>query len=352
MEPIIYFLPKIAEIIKPSESEIHFDKYPSPKLMKYGFNNIDEQLDLLSLTSIPQYRVGLEVDFNSDRIADIASSMDNSMDNSIDKKILSKFPKKINTTFAEFWEILNLFNLITSDKIIYTSNPNIIKEVIDTFHNIMGKNIQHSITDGKKKATLVINKISDIEIDENAAIQLITNDLSKLLQIQDVGANMILQLFGTQTQTTVELIYFLSSLYTDSFIIKPVATSYLTDIKYLVLTGLKDISTISFPKHSKEMFLTTMNINVPDIFSNAIQCINSYLIPKKYKLYLKIKSYLDTKVYEGATYQELLNSQNENLGKWFLLFSNVAPNDQLIESAIKKTTDQCSSFSKLTSLFN
>ena len=181
MEPIIYILPKIDQKNKPVESDFHFDKYPSPKLMKYGFNNIDDQIDLIHLTSVPQYKAGLEIDF--DRI------------DGVDKKYLTKFPKNIDTTFAEFWEILNLFSLLTTEKTIYTSHADTTKEILNTFQNITGKSIKHSIISGKKtKATLIINKISDIEIDENAATELIINILSELLEIQNTGSNMILQI--------------------------------------------------------------------------------------------------------------------------------------------------------------
>lgn len=338
MEPTIYIFPKIDQIIKPIETDFYFDKYPSPRLIKYGFNNFNDQIDLMYLTSIPQYKAGLEIDFEQI--------------DKIDKNYLAKFPKKIDITFAEFWEILNLFNILSTDKIIYTTHTDTIKEISNTYQKMTGQNIKHTIiTDKKTKATLVINKLSNIEIDENAAAQLIINILSELLEMQNTGAIMILQIFGTQTKITTDLIYFLSSLYDSAYVVKPSVSSNLLDIKYLVLIGLKEITKISFPQYSKEMFLTSMKHEIPNIFSTVIQCINSNFIPKKYKLYFKIKSYLDTKVYEGATYQELINLQNENLNKWFRLFSDPNKISEILDDSIKKTSEHCSSFSKLEELF-
>lgn len=345
MEPIIYLFPKSDKIIEPNEINIIFDDQPSPKLIKYGFNNINEQLDMIALTSIPYYRVGLSFDFQS----------------TDENSIVTRASKLLKTNnfdqhFAEFWEILNIFGLLDKNQQIYTTHVNSIKNITDIYKKMTNTNYTYSILDDKtiksRQVSLVINKYSDVDIDENAAIELLINQLADLLNIQKKGANMIIQLFSLQTQTSAEIIYYLSMLYNEAYLMKPIVTSDLSDSKFLILLNLKTESTLSIPKHPESLYLVSLGIKLlPNNFTRIIQCMNAEIIPKKYLKYSQIKSYLDTKVYEGATYQEMLKKQHQNAIEWLEIFADPSKIKSLLDTAIAKTTNKCNIYEQLTNLF-
>ena len=347
MEPIIYALPKSDQDINPSELNIYFDTYPSPKLIKYGFNNIGDQLNMVALTSVPYYKAGLEFDFNR---------QDN---NSISVKATKFFNNKnFDQTFAEFWEIFTLFNLLEQGQTIFSPrNSATIKNVTDSYQklskNKANNNIFYDIltTAQKTKASLVVHKYSDIDIDENAAVQFIINDLQNLLNSQKNGSNMVLQFFNLQTQISAEIIFLLSMLYVDAYLIKPTIVSDLFDTKYLVLMNLKHTFNLVIPKHPNDVYIASLGLKqIPNQYDTVIQCMNSDIMPKKYKRYNLIKSYLDTKVYEGATYQEFIKSQNENTQKWLETFGDLSKSKSLIDESLKKTEARCDNHSKLIAM--
>jgi hypothetical protein len=346
METIIYTLPKTEKIIESTEINIFFDNQPSPKLMKYGFNNINEQLDMVALTAVTYYRVGLSFDFGSKD------------ENSIVAKASTTLgTKNFDQHFAEFWEILNIFGLLNENQNIYTTHIDTIKNITDTYDKLTNTKHKFLISGGKigksTQASLVINKYSDIDIDENAAIQLIINQLTDLLNIQEKGANMIIQLFSLQTQTSAEIIYYLTTLYREAYLMKPSATSDLSDSKYLILLGLKTIPVLLIPEHPDNVYLISLGLgSLPDNFVSVIQCMNADIIPKKYKAYGQIKSFLDTKVYEGATYQEMLKVQHENAVNWLEKFTYPSKMKTILDEAVKKSTTKCDIHTQLIKLLN
>ena len=332
MEPIIYTLGKPDRIIDNSELHFSFEETPSPKLIKYGFNNINETLNLGLITSNSFYKTGLLFDFDRD-----------DKDSFYAKASIHFKNKNFDLTFAEFWEIIALFSLFNTNQTIVTTHGDTIADIIAAYQKIYSNKAKLAVASGKSanKATLVIHKFSEIDIDENAVIQLIINDLPHLLDIQVKGASMILQLFGSQTQTTAEIIHYLSTLYDEAYLIKPTVTSDLSDSKYLVLIGLSDKARLTVPKHAKDLYLNSIGIVTPNDLVATIQCFNSIVIPKKYRKYNQIKSYLDTKVYEGITYQEMIRAQNENTDKWLETFTDMTKMKSLVDDAIKRSSTRC-----------
>ena len=347
--PIIYALPKIEKKLEPKESNFHFDPNPSPKLIKYGFNTITDNLDLSAIANIPQHRAGFNFDF------------ERKDPNSIYGQVSKLKIKKFDQNFAEIWEILSLFGLLDKKQSIATNHTNTLDEIVRLHGQISSLSSSSSsssksnsmVSDLKtNSASLVIYKYSDIDIDENAAIDIIIKNLKQLLSIQNVGATMILQLFSLQTQTSAEIIYYLASLYNDSYLIKPTISSELSDSKYLILNGLKQQTKFIMPAHAENVYLISMGIgNLENDFVTKIQCMNAQVIPLKYRTYISIKKFLDTKVYEGSTYQEMIAIQDKNTNKWVQTFINDSGKNILDES-LKLTDDKCADYNKLVNLIN
>jgi hypothetical protein len=345
MEPIIYTLPEPNKIIESTKLTIYFDIQPSPKLIKYGFNNISDQFDLVTLTSTPYYKAGVNFDF------------DRGDENSISVKGSALFQtKKFDANFAQFWEILIEFNLLNADQHIYTNHSPTIKELVHVYKQKYNPNTKFTVTDINQKpdgkASIVIYKYSDIDIDENAAIQFIINKLPTLLAAQSVNATLILQLFALQTQTTVEIINYLCTLYKEKYLVKPIVSSELSDNKYIVLIGLRNQVDFVVRPHPENVYLTSIGLGnaLANDFVTVIQCMNSDIIPLKFKKYHQIKEYLDTKVYEGATYQELIQTQNANTQKWLEIFLNPPMVKTLVDESIARTSNKCMSYLNLDKL--
>lgn len=343
MEPIIYALPKINDKIELNKSNFYFDENPSPKLIKYGFNNITDSLDLASIIAVPQHRAGLKFDFER-RDA-----------NSITTRASTELGlKKFNQNFAEIWEILSLFGLLDKSQTIATNHPDILQNITKLYEQITSTKTNSTVADLKSKtASLVVYKYSDIDIDENAAIDIIISHLPNLLPMQNPGASMVIQLFSLQTQTSAEIIYYLSSLYDAAYLVKPTISSDLSDSKYLVLIGLKEKSSIDIPSHAENIYLASMGIDsLQNDFVTKIQCMNAKVIPAKYSKYIQIKNFLDTKVYEGSAYQEMMEIQNNNTNKWIRMFTDKNSARAITDAAIQLTDKHCANYNKLVTLLN
>ncbi|AGD92433.1 putative FtsJ-like methyltransferase [Megavirus lba] len=343
MNPIIFMVPAI-DLIQIDDSNLIYDFQPSPKLIKYGFNNINEQLDIMSLTSNPYYRVGLNFDFERNDDQSIT-------------KIGSKFFNydKFDKTYAELWEIISNFKLLDNNKSISTSHTETITNIATNYQKLRANNKKYDIVDieSDKKVDLIIDKISDVDIDENAVVQYILLKLHKYLEKQSIGSSMVLEMFGTQTQVTIELIYYLSSLYTQAYIIRPIISSDFSDEKYLVLINLREKNI--FPKiiSSDDTYIVSLNVpKIPTSLTSIVQCINSYIMPKKYNRYKIIKNYLDTKVYEGATYQDMINAQNKNTQNWMDIYTNIDRTNKILDENIEYTSKNCSIESNLNNYLN
>ncbi|AQN68340.1 divergent methyltransferase [Saudi moumouvirus] len=342
MNPVIFMFPT-SDQININESKLVYDSQPSPKLIKYGFNNINEELDILSLTSNPYYRVGLNFDFERNDENSIVS-------------IASKFFNYdgFNKKYAELWEIINNFKLLDNSNNIATSHPEIVTNISINYNKLRDKNYKHQIfgLDTNKKCNLVIDRFSDVDVEENAVVQYIINHLGNLLNKQLVGSNMVIQMFSTQTQTTAELIYYLSALYNQAYIMRPIISSDFSDEKYLVLLGLKEIPKLPDFLSSDNTYIISFGLNVPGNIMSIIQCLNSYIMPQKYIRYNKIKQYLDTKVYEGATYQDMINSQNKDTQNWMNTYTDLSNINNMLDKNIKFTSKNCLLESGLTDLLN
>lgn len=339
MEPIIYTLTTQNDTTNPNPLEIRepvvldvtkfvFDSSPNPKLIKYGFNNINEKLPIESLTSIPQYAAGLNFNFDQDF--------------SKDKTIKSLGIKMLDQAFAEIWELVVMWRLLDAEKsnspfVIATNQPEIMQDIADVYAKT--SKLKYKVEQLNKKANLVVVKNSDINIDENTVLSMLINQLPGLMKTQTKGSNMVLQIYAIQTQATVELINWLRSVYQEAYIARPSVESNLSDSKYLVLINLLD--EISFPKIQTESYVSSFGTVIPEQVISTIQCCNADLIPLKYRMYTRIKEFLDTKVYEGSSYQELIQQQQANHQEWMDTRFDFQKMQELLDKVIQSTSKKC-----------
>ena len=324
MNPILYKIPTMETNIE--ELKIGFNDEPDPKLIKYGFN-VNDKIDYATLTHDLSYKIALEYD--------IGRSMD---------LLKTHFGiKDIDESFLELWEIFVLFKFFEPNKkqVVLTSNHDVSSKIIQIYKNLSRQNISVDLIN-KGAATLIVQRYSDVDIEENAFVQILMNDLPNFLLSQELGANMILQLFNVQTQIMVEIIGLLNSIYDKSYLIKPTVSSNISDSKYIVLTNLKIKMKINVPKNPNNSYITSLGFIVSSDLSIMIQCFNSEILSKKHKTFNIIKYFLGTGVYENSLYQELLQKQDKNITNWLSVYGSTESfsNDKL-DFIVNETEKKC-----------
>jgi len=344
--PIIYRLPTSDIHLKLDPDHAQFDNQPNPKLIKYGFNNITDSLDLVRLMNNAHYKTGLYIDF--DRTD--AGSM----------SVLGKKAFGVPNSDADFctlWEILQLFGMLNQKQTILTTQSSQIKNIVSSHQKLSKNKSKIEIYDTlptNEKFTIAIRKYSDIDLSEDAIIQLLIDDLSGLIPNKaETGSSLIVQVMSCQTCIMSEIIYYLSTLYQEAYIIKPLASSLLSDEKYLVLCGLKKgIKKFGIEKFSSKTYLTGLGITLPDDYVRMIQCLNSELIPKKFNNYCIITEYLANKNYEGASYQELYEKQNTNIKNFITTMTDFGNIENILKQSLAITDTACNIQNNWSTVFN
>lgn len=321
MDPNIFKLKNIP-LINGSKLSPLLSTTPPPRLLKFGFNNITEQLNIPSLTSVPYYRAGLNFDFER-----------------TDKESFSVKSKKIfpiesfNIIFASVWEIFTLWNILKTPQKIQTNDTSLIDDIIASNKN----SHQHQMT--KNSATLSVQIFSPVDLDENALTIIITNYLPSIIDKLEKNSTLLIQLFSIQTQITAELVNYLSSLFNEGYLIKTSVTSDLSDMKFLLLIGLKEKTTLANISSSDNSYVESIGLSNLD--NTIIQCMNSVVIPKKYKKFNQIKKFLDLKVFEGITYDELIQKQNLYTKEWIQTYTTNTDLSEKLNSLLEKNNSFC-----------
>lgn len=344
--PIVYALP--SQHTYPFDpTQIQVDSNPSPRLIKYGFNIISEGINIMTLTANPYYTTGLSFDFTRDDDQSIVTKASKSIG-----------IKNLSRAIAELWEVFTVFKLGESDKKIYTNIPKGIEIILNAQQKLSKTKDSHQIistSDRKSKsmtADLVIMGYSDVDLDENAVVRLIIQDLENVLNLQIEGSSMILQIFGLQTAIQVELITYLATMYREVYIYRPVVANDLSQVKYLVLINFQvdpDLSSKiewsgkiydGIKGKKDDLYLTSIGIRVPESFSSVIQCLNGQLLPELFAKYNSIGKYLEAKIFEGSVYREMIDNQNRHTDEWLDTFALVEP-AKLLDVGLKKSAALC-----------
>lgn len=298
MDPIIFRIPESDTL---SINDIQYSDTPSPKLIKYGFTNTENDMDFVAMTENANYQNGLLVN---------------------EENLKKEFPG-MTPVSLKINEIIKLFDIPVTNS--YVGNIAI-----------------SGIKDTKSKTyDLVIQNYSDAlvnETDENSSLLLLMKDVSNLLALQKKGSSMILQMSDTKTLPTVQLIQYLSSLYTDSYLVKPISSSEISSERYLVLLNMT--KTGNFPEIKTDRYVIRLSSStVPDNINTTIQCFNSRMMKLKVIVYDKIKKYLEEQVYLGSMYQNMMKTREEFNKK---LKERLNKNQEgYLDSLVKKSQIEC-----------
>lgn len=339
---IIYKFPAIKESIKTDLLNIEYYKNKPSKLIKYGFNHIEDDLDLISLTTNDHYKSGLNFDFTrNDK-------------KSIKNVGIDTFGKLFNTTYAEFWEIITVFNILKTNNNVYTSHADILNDILDNYGKMANK-LNKITINNSKTYDVILYKFSEPDVHENVSVHLLLTELSNFMNTQNKGGSMILQLFSLQTDIIVNIMYFIASYYENVYLFRPDIVSNLSTSCYLVCSSLKQTVKLNNVKIPSDMFVHKLfkrPINIQSDFTTIIQCFNSEIVPQKINTFYEIKKYLDSKVYEGVTYTEMLQHQDKNTDIWIKKYvTDITKLSELLSKNLEQTSKKCDYVTKLNDLF-
>lgn len=129
---------------------------------------------------------------------------------------------------------------------------------------------------------------SDFLNQESSAAELVFAQIAHGLVVQKKGGHMVIKLFDAFTRPTIEMIYFLTSLYTKVYLIKPNTSRYANSERYLVCKGflLSDSVNLFAPlmnaldkmSESKGMKMESiLGIPIPHFFLTRLEEYNAII---------------------------------------------------------------------------
>ena len=202
------------------------------------------------------------------------------------KSIFNKYPDQVKTpSFYDFIEIVQLYNIFNThihDYNILIVSKNFFNsyELIDILHNFQ-KNININIFDDYKKCWLNedINIIFyELDNDKYKDLNMYTfgiiNALILIFQQQSTGGSAIIKVHHIIYKPIIDLIYLLTSMYENVFIVKPYTSNILTNEKYIVCRGYifnpnkKDL--YNYYYSSLKNIHLTLGQNIQSILENTI----------------------------------------------------------------------------------
>lgn len=351
-------------------------KYFLYKLSKenYEINNNENQIVLSSTITKPIMSLGFQYFINRTKLStNILSNLDNQsnfyniinpfehiIQNSEDLlQITNKFYKKNleikSHDFYIIYEILYIFS-----KSITMTNVLLLDKYEDIIKSI-SVNYKSKIDIYKNKTTnetynLIIgfddlnSNIDDIHEEQNS-YRLLINEIHKIVKFQKNGGCTIIKFFESYTIPTAKLIYLLSSLYENVYIIKPFfsrhtrSDKYLVCINYIKQNNIEKIMEKCISEYSKDyLFDIFPYITLKKEFVQNLLFINLNLSNKQFITLNKIIKYIKGNNYFGELYHKYKKNQIDNTVLWNNMFFNKKLTEDIISTFLKDNMNELNYF--------
>ena len=142
--------------------------------------------------------------------------------------------------------------------------------------------------------------------------------------MQKKGGYFVLKVFDTFSSATIEMIYFLTYLYEDVTIMKPMTSRPANSEKYIVCSHFKQVSNLEEIKQriceiyielQKNPFVSFLNLEMPNVFLNKIREINSIFGQSQVSTILSVLTYITDEKKNEKT-EQLRKSHIHKCVKW------------------------------------
>jgi cap1 methyltransferase len=174
---------------------------------------------------------------------------------------------------------------------------------------------------------------NDENYQEQEAYQLVLGEIIAALRVQNKDGHFVLKLFETFTNSSLKMIYLLSSFYKECYICKPLFSRESNSEKYVVCKGFKydqkkdkkgldlKIGKLEYilEKLSSNEYLQDIfpSLDLPNDFVNQMRYINIEIANKQQIMINKIVVYIKNNNYYGDKYHEYRESQIV-ASKWWI----------------------------------
>lgn len=281
--------------------------------------------------------------------------------------------------FYKMWEILNIFNIVSNDKInVGIMNTNLSdcdKAVSNYIDKILNKessklNLSNIEIQSPQKLDSVFKMIKDVSKSKKYMNLIVANsdnnnyttylgELLATLNCQDKNGNLVFKMFDAFNMVMVKILYILSSLYEQVYIYKPFTSRPSESEKFIVCKKYKynpddknirslvsDIEKIiEMSEGNKFLNDIFLDIEVPTDFINTIKFINIKLVNIEQIQVNEIIKYIQENNYFGDKYHTFKNNQVESSKWWIETFypptANIAKtNKETIEKLFNSYIDK------------
>jgi 23S rRNA U2552 (ribose-2'-O)-methylase RlmE/FtsJ len=281
--------------------------------------------------------------------------------------------------FYKMWEILNIFNIVSNDKInVGIMNTNLSdcdKAVSNYIDKILNKessklNLSNIEIQSPQKLDSVFKMIKDVSKSKKYMNLIVANsdnnnyttylgELLATLNCQDKNGNLVFKMFDAFNMVMVKILYILSSLYEQVYIYKPFTSRPSESEKFIVCKKYKynpddknikslvsDIEKIiEMSEGNKFLNDIFLDIEVPTDFINTIKFINIKLVNIEQIQVNEIIKYIQENNYFGDKYHTFKNNQVEASKWWIETFypptANIAKtNKETIEKLFNSYIDK------------
>jgi hypothetical protein len=277
------------------------------------------------------------------------------------------------------WEILNIFNIVSNDKInVGIMNTNLSdcdKAVSNYIDKILNKessklNLSNIEIQSPQKLDSIFKMIKDVSKSKKYMNLIVANsdnnnyttylgELLATLNCQDKNGNLVFKMFDAFNMVMVKILYILSSLYEQVYIYKPFTSRPSESEKFIVCKKYKynpddknikslvsDIEKIiEMSEGNKFLNDIFLDIEVPTDFINTIKFINIKLVNIEQIQVNEIIKYIQENNYFGDKYHTFKNNQVEASKWWIETFypptANIAKtNKETIEKLFNSYIDK------------
>ena len=278
------------------------------------------------LQAVLKFREKYDFDLKKDKYFGVTIHPENGKNIEMGKQFMNYYSKR----YPDLLNIHKTYPKKRAQKMKSRSDGDITQvKTISIFKKEISKN--------KKYADLVTADggfdWDDENYQEQEAYQLILGEIIAALRVQNKDGNFVLKLFETFTNSSLKMIYLLSSFYKESYICKPLFSRESNSEKYIVCKGFKydqkkDKKGLDLKIGKLEYILENLSDNeflqdifpdleLPDEFVNQMRYINIEIANKQQIMINKIVVYIKNNNYYGDKYHEYRDSQI-NATKWWI----------------------------------
>lgn len=164
----------------------------------------------------------------------------------------------------------------------------------------------------------------DFNNQEESSLHLIFSEICFATMMQKKGGSFILKVFDTFSSSTIEMIYFLTYLYEEVTIMKPMTSRPANSERYVLCSQFKQVPNLEeiktrlcemYETVQQNPFISFLDLEIPNVFLNKIREINSIFGQSQVSTISAVLTYI-TDEKKGEKMEQLRKSHIHKCVKW------------------------------------